>query len=95
MLRRRDRKFLGCPEDYLFRSDGSGRADLIDPRTNKPRCDGVIWGQVWTYYAYNLPDFPTVVLLQPDYGDNLAQYVPTCRRRRATETLLSHRISSR
>ena len=76
MLRRRDRKFLGCPEDYLFRSDGSGRADLIDPRTNKPRCDGVIWGQVWTYYAYNLPDFPTVVLLQPDYGDNLAQYVP-------------------
>ncbi|WP_197018430.1 TonB-dependent receptor domain-containing protein [Sphingomonas sp. URHD0057] len=74
-LKRKDRKFLGCPEDYMFRPDGS-RADLIDPRTGKPRCNGVVWGQVWTYYAYNLPDFGTAVLLQPDFGDGLAQYVP-------------------
>lgn len=75
-LERRDRKFLDCPEDYRFRSDGKTRADLIDPRTGSPRCDGVVWGHNWTYYAYNLPDFPDVVLLQPDYGQNLGQYVP-------------------
>ena len=76
MLRRGDRKFLGCPEDYMFRSDRKTRADLIDPRTGSPRCNGVVWGHVWTYYAYNLPDFPSVVLLQPDFGDNLGQWLP-------------------
>jgi iron complex outermembrane receptor protein len=80
-LLRKDRKFLDCPEDYIFRPDGSGtrpgkeRADLIDPRTNAPNCiNGVTWGHVWTYYAYNVPDFGDGVLLQPDFGQNLGQY---------------------
>ena len=76
MLRRKDRKFLDCPEDYLFRDlNGGERVDLIDPRTNRPACNnGVTWGHVWTYYAYNLPDFGEGVLLQPDFGQNLGQY---------------------
>ena len=76
MLRRQDRDFLDCPEDYIHRPSGE-RADLIDPRTNAPAClNGVTWGHVWTYFAYNLPDFPEAVLLQPDYGDNLGQFLP-------------------
>ena len=75
MLRRQDRKFLGCPEDYLHNPSGT-RIDLIDPRTNEPACiNGVQWGHVWTYYAYNLPDFPSVVLVQPDYGDRLDRFI--------------------
>jgi iron complex outermembrane receptor protein len=76
MLRRQDRDFLGCPEDYIFRPDSDTRADLIDPRTNRPNCiNGVTWGHVWTYYAYNVPDYGLGgVLLQPDFGQNLGQY---------------------
>ncbi|HVH37647.1 MAG TPA: TonB-dependent receptor plug domain-containing protein, partial [Sphingomicrobium sp.] len=76
ILRKRDRKFLGCPEDYIFRPDSDTRADLIDPRTNRPNCiNGTTWGHVWTFYAYNLPDYGAgAVLLQPDYGQNLGQY---------------------
>lgn len=75
ILRRQDRDFLGCPEDYIFRPDSDTRADLIDPRTNAPNCiNGVTWGHVWTYYAYNVPDFGGGVLLQPDFGQNLGQY---------------------
>ncbi|WP_300974751.1 TonB-dependent receptor [Sphingomonas sp. LHG3406-1] len=47
-LSRGDRKFLGCPEAYTFRPDGS-RADLIDPRTNSYKCEDLRWGHVWTY----------------------------------------------
>ena len=47
-LARGDRKFLGCPEAYTFREDGS-RADLIDPRTGKFKCEDLRWGHVWTY----------------------------------------------
>ncbi|MEO5612271.1 MAG: TonB-dependent receptor [Sphingomicrobium sp.] len=76
MLRRKDREYLGCPEDYIFRSDGKTRADLIDPRTGKPWCNGTVWGHVWTYGAYNLPD-TTLTLLQYNYaGDNLQNFIP-------------------
>ena len=51
-LNRGDRSYLACPEAYTFREDGS-RADLIDPRTGKPRCQDLPWGHVWTY---NLTD---------------------------------------
>lgn len=47
-LRRGDRSYLACPEAYIFREDGS-RADLIDPRTGKPKCEDLRWGHVWTY----------------------------------------------
>jgi iron complex outermembrane recepter protein len=47
-LKRGDRSYLACPEAYIFRQDGS-RADLIDPRTGKPKCEDLRWGHVWTY----------------------------------------------
>jgi len=47
-LKRGDRSYLACPEAYIFREDGS-RADLIDPRTGKPKCEDLRWGHVWTY----------------------------------------------
>lgn len=47
-LNRGDRSYLACPEAYTFREDGS-RADLIDPRTGKPKCEDLPWGHVWTY----------------------------------------------
>ncbi|MBL0915231.1 MAG: TonB-dependent receptor, partial [Sphingopyxis sp.] len=47
-LTRGDRGYLACPEAYIFREDGS-RADLIDPRTGKPKCEDLPWGHVWTY----------------------------------------------
>ena len=47
-LRRGDRDFLGCPEAYTFRPDGS-RADLVDPRTGSFKCEDLRWGHVWTY----------------------------------------------
>lgn len=47
-LTRGDRKYLACPEAYIFREDGS-RADLIDPRTGQPKCEDLPWGHVWTY----------------------------------------------
>lgn len=84
-LERRDRDFLGCPEDYVFSEDGQRRLDLIDPRTGEIGCpDGTLWGHVWTYFSSNLPDQdpnffnPTIVsLLQFSYGnDNLGAYLP-------------------
>ena len=84
-LERQDRSFLGCPEDYVFSTDGTRRLDLIDPRTGEYGCvDGTAWGHVWTYSSTNLPDQDPnyfnpspVTLLQFSYGnDNLGQYLP-------------------
>ncbi len=47
-LRRGDRSYLACPEAYTFREDGS-RADLVDPRTGKYKCEDLRWGHIWTY----------------------------------------------
>ncbi|WP_176141549.1 TonB-dependent receptor domain-containing protein [Sphingopyxis flava] len=51
-LSRGDRSYLACPEAYTFREDGS-RADLIDPRTGKYKCEDLRWGHVWTYNLIN------------------------------------------
>lgn len=58
-LKRRDRKYLNCPEEYIFTPDGTGngpsatRADLVDPRTGEFRCADTLWGHVWLYdYSY-------------------------------------------
>ncbi|MDT9597588.1 TonB-dependent receptor domain-containing protein [Sphingosinicella rhizophila] len=46
-LRRNDRKFLGCQEEFLtFR--GGGRADITDFRTGRPACNGVIGNTILT-----------------------------------------------
>jgi iron complex outermembrane receptor protein len=53
-LARGDRKYLDCPEAYVFRHGTNQRADLIDPRTGKYHCEDLPVGQVWTYdYEYN------------------------------------------
>lgn len=45
-LRRNDRKFLGCQEEYLTREDGT-RADIVDFRTGKPACFGIIGNAIF------------------------------------------------
>lgn len=46
-LRRRDRKFLSCSEDYLPRQ-GGGRADIMDFRTGRPACNGTLGNLILT-----------------------------------------------
>lgn len=91
-LTRGDRKYLGCPEAYVFTDETySTRADLIDPRTGEYACAGdsvTTWGHVWTYdYSYyyspngsNIPGSAgvgDVTLFQFSYpGDNLGRYIP-------------------
>lgn len=87
-LARGQRKYLSCPEDYIFREDGS-RADPIDPRTGKPACReaGGLWGHVWLYdYSYIYSQNPSqtvdpvngrpIRLLQHTYNDNLGKWLP-------------------
>lgn len=86
-LKRRDRRYLECEEDYIFTESGD-RADLIDPRTGDYRCTDLPWGHVWLYdltYYYtasgqsNIPGSPgtfNAVLFQYNYaGDNLQNYL--------------------
>lgn len=85
-LKRRDRKYLECREDYIF-TEGGDRADLIDPRTNEYRCTDLPWGHVWLYdYSYyyspngsNIPGSAgtgDVTLFQYSYGnDRLGNYL--------------------
>lgn len=70
-LQRKHRDYLGCPEEYIFDSAGN-RVDIIDPRTGSPRCNDTLWGHVW---VYDYPNFNQAGLYQPDYGDNLGQYI--------------------
>ena len=85
-LKNGDRKYLNCSEAYIFRPNSRERADLIDPRTGKKRCEDVLWGQIWLYdYQYDYADSSNLVApngraipyLQYSYpGDNLGQYIP-------------------
>ncbi|WP_447762460.1 TonB-dependent receptor domain-containing protein [Sphingopyxis panaciterrae] len=78
-LRRRDRKFLGCQEEYLTFQDG-GRADIVDFRTGKPACNGTIGNLILTNNDFTGPGF-SQGLLAPNgqqlfigqYGANLSQ----------------------
>ena len=83
-LARGDRKYLNCPEAYVFNHNGGGRADVIDPRTGKFHCEDLPVGQVWTYdfeYNYfnglpgnlNIPGIPKANI----GGVNLVQYFPS------------------
>ena len=83
ILRRGDRDFFQCDEDYVFEpgSNLSTRADLIDPRTGEFFCDGTTWGHVWVYdyaaYVGGAGDGttnagPPVFLMQYDFTGALA-----------------------
>lgn len=41
-MRRNQRDFLGCEEEFLTREDGTTRADIVDFRTGKPACSGTL-----------------------------------------------------
>ncbi|MES2137176.1 MAG: TonB-dependent receptor plug domain-containing protein, partial [Pseudomonadota bacterium] len=79
-LKRGDRGYLNCPEAYVFKKGSNQRADIIDPRTGKYKCEDLPVGQVWTYdYEYNYLGLPGNLRL----GDgtyvgpvNLIQYFP-------------------
>jgi iron complex outermembrane receptor protein len=84
-LAARNRKYLNCPEDYVFDKSGS-RIDLVDPRTGHPRCSELSWGQIYLYdYSYNYPSGTNLVgpggqsITRMGYsypGENLGNYVP-------------------
>ena len=69
-LRRSDREYLDCPEEYIFDRAGN-RNDIIDPRTGSPRCNDFFWGHVWVY-DYN---FNQAGLYQYDYDGSLGQFI--------------------
>jgi iron complex outermembrane receptor protein len=71
-FQRNDRDYLSCPQEYIFRPDGS-RADIIDPRTGSPRCNDTAWGHVWVYTS----SFARAGRWQYNYdNDNLGAYIP-------------------
>jgi iron complex outermembrane receptor protein len=74
-----DRDYFSCGEEYVFDQETGARADLIDPRTNKPRCNDALWGHVWLYdYQGEGGNVPTssFTLAQYDYDGDLGQYLP-------------------
>ena len=77
-LRRGERDYFTCGNQYIFDQNTGERADIIDPRTGERWCEDLTWGHVWIYdYAAdsNVPGTGSL-LSQPDYGDNLSQYIP-------------------
>lgn len=79
-LQRKDREYLDCNQDYSFVPGTTTRNDQIDPRTGEPVCSGTIWGQIWLYgprgEGTNVPNNPRNRLLQFDYDNNLANFIP-------------------
>lgn len=58
-LRRSDRKFLFCQEEYLTFENG-GRADIVDFRTGRPACNGTLGNVILTNndFGYLFGDAP-------------------------------------
>lgn len=74
MLREGDRDFLTCKNQFVFEPGTRNRADRIDPRTGKPTCNDVLWGQVYVYG----PGFSgRSGRFQFDYDGDLGNYIPT------------------
>lgn len=53
---RSDRRFLDCQEEFLTFTDGR-RADIVDPRTGRPACNGVIGNVFLTNNDFAGPGF--------------------------------------
>lgn len=81
-LRRGDRDYFNCGNQFVFDPDTGERADAIDPRTGEFHCDDLTWGHVWVYdyggaNPSNIPGGRFVTLFQYDYeGDNLGDHIP-------------------
>jgi len=74
-----DRSYFSCENDYMFDPVTGARADVIDPRTNRPACRDLPWGHVWLYdyqYIYGESNVPSGALAQYDYDRDLGNYIP-------------------
>ncbi|WP_164114603.1 TonB-dependent receptor [Sphingorhabdus sp. Alg239-R122] len=61
-LKRNDRDFLFCEEEFLTRIDGTTRADIVDFRTGQPACGGTIGNLVLTNNDFTGPGFSNGLL---------------------------------
>jgi iron complex outermembrane receptor protein len=83
-MERGSRDYFTCGNEYIFDQSTGERADLVDPRTGERWCEDLTWGHVWLYdYAEagsgstNVPNpFGGSLLAQPDYDNNLGQFIP-------------------
>ena len=77
-LRRGDRDYFNCGNQFIFDQNTGERADIIDPRTGERHCDDLTWGHVWIYDYSDPSNVPSgAQLAQFDYaGDNLGQHIP-------------------
>ena len=66
-LRRNQRSFLDCQEEFLTREDGTTRADIVDFRTGKPACNGIIGNLILTNNDFTGVDEDGV----PDFSEGL------------------------
>jgi iron complex outermembrane recepter protein len=77
-LKKGDRDYFKCGEQYIFDPQTGQRADVIDPRTGRPHCSDLLWGHVWIY-DYQDPatgNVPPGAKAQYDYDGNLGQFIP-------------------
>jgi iron complex outermembrane receptor protein len=78
-LRRGERDYFTCGNQFIFDQNTGERADIVDPRTGEYACEDLTWGHVWIYdYAdpTNVPSSASL-LSQFDYeGDNLGDHIP-------------------
>jgi len=73
-LKKGQRDYFSCPEQYVFDPTTGERADQIDPRTGKPHCNDALWGHVWIYdYSDELQSGAKG---QYDYDGDLGSYLP-------------------
>jgi iron complex outermembrane receptor protein len=70
-LKKGDRDYFNCGEQYYFDPDTGERSDTIDPRTGKPHCNDLLWGHIW---IYDYSGQPSRVKAQYDYDGDLADY---------------------
>jgi len=75
-LARGDRDFFACSQRYIFDVNTGERADPIDPLTNKPQCNDLLWGHVWIYDYQGAGGNVPGQLAQFDYNGNLGEYIP-------------------
>jgi len=79
-LRRGDRDYFTCGNQFIFDQATGDRADIVDPRTGQFWCEDLTWGHVWIYdYAVgsNVPNpFSGSLLSQFDFDNDLGQHIP-------------------
>lgn len=73
-LKKGDRSYFDCGEQYYFDPVTGERADTIDPRTGKSRCSDLLWGHIW---VYDYSGQPAGVKAQYDYDGDLGNYAET------------------